>query len=230
MNARRIRDIDFQLLPGTDRKTTDIVIERDGIVVVRLPKTLSAEQVDAVVDSRRMWIYRNLAEWRDLNATAVPREWVNGETFLYLGRAYRLSLVSDQTVDLKLKDARFCLRRALIDTGGTAAAKRAFEAFYSEKGLQRLTERVRYLAPKVGVKPADISVQGLGFRWANCNNSSALAFHWKCTMATPKIIGCQTNLPCCKWLAHICLVGHAIATIRMPLAWAINYALLLLLI
>jgi hypothetical protein len=38
--------------------------------------------VDETVFSKRMWIYRNLAEWHDLNATRVVREWVNGESFL----------------------------------------------------------------------------------------------------------------------------------------------------
>ena len=102
MNARRIKDIDYQLLPGTDRKTTDIVIERDGVVTVRPPKGFTPEQVDAVVESKRMWIYRNLAEWRDLNAASVVREWVNGETFFYLGRSYRLALVAEQDGDLLL--------------------------------------------------------------------------------------------------------------------------------
>ena len=50
------------------------LIEHNGAVVVRPPKSLSPENVDAVVESKRLWIYRNLAEWRDLNATAVIRE------------------------------------------------------------------------------------------------------------------------------------------------------------
>ena len=33
MNLRTVRDIEYQLLPGTDRKTTDIVIERDGLII-----------------------------------------------------------------------------------------------------------------------------------------------------------------------------------------------------
>jgi hypothetical protein len=37
-----------------------------------------------------------LAEWRDLNATRVLREYKNGAGFLYLGRAHRLLLVGDQ--------------------------------------------------------------------------------------------------------------------------------------
>lgn len=188
MNTRRIRDIEYHLLPGTDRKTTDIVIERNGLVIVHPPIGISPEQVDAVVESKRMWIYRNLAEWRDLNATAVVREWVNGESFLYLGSSYRLSLVFGKAADLQLKDGRFCLRRTLIEQGGEGAARAAFEAFYSAKGEQRIRERVASFAPKVGVHPSGTTVKELGFRWASCTVGNSLSFHWKCMMAPPKIV------------------------------------------
>ena len=188
MSTRLVRDIEYQLLPGTDRDTTDIVIERDGVIAVRPPSDYTPEQVDAVVESKRMWIYRNLAEWKDLNASAVVREWVNGETFLYLGRAYRLSLVSDQSCALQLKDGRFCLSRAVIEQGGIEAARQAFDFYFSDKGIQRFNERVDYFAPKVGVKVAGIKVKGMGYRWASCGKSGTLNFHWRCMMAPPKII------------------------------------------
>lgn len=188
MTPRRVRDIDYQLLPGTDRKTTDIVIERNGIISVHPPKGYSPEQIDAVVESKRMWIYRNLAEWRDLNATAVVREWVNGETFLYLGRSYRLSLVAGQDADLQLKEGRFFLKRELIDKGGARAARQIFEAFYCAKGKEWIKQRVAYFAPKVGVKPTGATVRELGYRWANCTTDDYLTFHWKCMMAPAKII------------------------------------------
>jgi predicted metal-dependent hydrolase len=69
MQLRQVKDIEYQLLPGSDRQTTDIVIERSGVITVRPPKKMSPEQVDQTVLSKRMWIYRNHAEWRDLNAT-----------------------------------------------------------------------------------------------------------------------------------------------------------------
>lgn len=188
MAARRIRDIEYKLLPGSPRKTTDIVIERDGQVTVRPPADYTPEQVDAVVESKRMWIYRNLAEWKDLNTSAVVREWVNGETFLYLGSAYRLSLVSDQSCDLLLKDGRFCLDRSVIEQGSIAAAKQAFEKYYGDKGRQRFTERVNFYTPKVGVTVTGITVKEMGYRWASCGKNGVLNFHWKCMMAPPKII------------------------------------------
>ena len=188
MTARKVRDINYQLLQGTDRKTTDIVIERNGEVTVHPARGLSLEQVDAVVESKRMWIYRNLAEWRDMNATAVLREWVNGETFLYLGRSYRLSIIPGQEDDLQLKEGRFCLKQSLIEQGGEIAAKHAFESFYCQKGKKRIAERVAYFAPKVGVRPSGATVRELGYRWASCLKNGLLTFHWKCMMAPPKII------------------------------------------
>lgn len=188
MSARRVKDIDYQLLPGSPRKTTDIVIERNGVVTVRAPADYTPEQVDAVVDSKRLWIYRNLAEWKDLNTSAVAREWVDGETFLYLGRAYRLSLISGQERALLLREGRFCLSRAVIERGGTVAARQAFEAYFADKGMQRLRQRVAWFAPKVGVNTAGIKVKEMGYRWASCGKNGMLNFHWKCMMAPPKII------------------------------------------
>lgn len=187
MIERRVRDISYKLLPGTDRNTTDIVIERNGEVFVRPPKRLSPETVDAVVDMKRLWIYRNLAEWRDLNAAAVTREWVNGEAFLYLGRSYRLLLVSIDDPKLQLKDGRFLLSRAVVERDGVMGARQTFEKYYTEKGLERLRTRVAYFAPKIGVKVRDVEVKDIGFKWARCSKSGKLAFHWKCIMAPARI-------------------------------------------
>jgi predicted metal-dependent hydrolase len=170
------------------RSTADIIIERDGSVLVRAPEWADDDQVANIVESKHYWIYQGLAEWRDLNATRVLREYKNGEGFLYLGRAYRLLLVSDQDEALQLKNGRFTLRRDLVEQGEIAAAKTAFRDFYVTKGLERLRSRVVYYAPKVGVDPAGVEVKELGLRWASCSPGGKLSFHWKCMMAPQTII------------------------------------------
>lgn len=170
------------------RATADIIIERDGSVVVRAPEWADDEQVASIVESKHYWIYQGLAEWRDLNATRVLREYKNGEGFLYLGRAYRLLLVSDQDDALQMRSGRFTLRRDLVEQGDIAAAKTAFRDFYTVKGLERLRKRVGYFAPKVGVEPAGIEVKELGLRWATCSHGGKLSFHWKCMMAPQTVI------------------------------------------
>ncbi len=170
------------------RSTADIIIERDGSVLVRAPEWADDEQIANIVTSKHYWIFQGLAEWRDLNATRVLREYKSGEGFLYLGRAYRLLLVAEQNEPLQLKGGRFMLRRDLVEKGEIAAAKTAFRDYYIARGRERLSKRMEYYAPKVGVKPAYVDVRELGNRWASCSPSGALAFNWKCMMAPQTII------------------------------------------
>ena len=170
------------------RSTADIIIERDGSVLVRAPEWVDDDEVANIVESKHYWIYQGLAEWRDLNASRVLREYKNGEGFLYLGRAYRLSLVGDQCKPLQLKNGRFMLRRDVVEQGSVEAAKTAFQAFYVEKGIDRLRSRVAYYAPKVGVAPSGVEVRDVGHRWASCSSTGKLSFHWKCMMAPQTII------------------------------------------
>lgn len=187
MNASPESPISYQVIRSR-RSTADIIIERDGSVLVRAPDWADDDQIAKIVASKNYWIYQGLAEWRDLNATRVLREYRNGEGFLYLGRAYRLLLVSEQAEPLQLRNGRFTLRRALVDQGGVAAARAAFRDFYVAKGLERLRTRVGYYAPKVGVAPAGVQVKELGHRWASCSSAGKLSFHWKCMMAPQTII------------------------------------------
>lgn len=204
MQIRQVQDIEYQLLPGAERQTTDIVIERDGMVRVRPPLQMTPEQVDETVFSKRMWIYRNLAEWHDLNATRVVREWVNGESFLYLGSCYRLSLVDAQDEALKLKDGRFQLLRTVMEGSCRDAAQQAFEQFYKDKGLPRIQQRVAHFAPKVGVMAGKVQVKELGYRWASCTPNGNLDFHWKCLMAPLTVI----DYIVVHELCHLCHKDH----------------------
>lgn len=187
MSAKKNKDITYEIVRSL-RATADIVIERDGRVLVRAPESIPDERIDDIVEAKRYGIYKNLAEWRGLNATRVLREYRNGEGFLYLGRSYRLSLVSDQSEPLLLKNGRFNLRRDLVDQGEIAAARIAFRDYYIARGQERISQRVAYYAPKVGVCPQAIDVRELGYRWASCSPSGNLAFHWKCMMAPQTII------------------------------------------
>lgn len=170
------------------RSTADIVLERDGSLVVRAPEWIDDTAIQRIVHSKKYWIHKTLAEWRDLNASQVPREYKSGEGFLYLGRSYRLKIVTGQQADLILKDGRFLLSGDLLKSGGAGAARQAFQAFFEAKGLVRIGSRVDYFAPKVGVKPQSIIVGELGHRWASCSPLGVLSFHWKCMMAPLAVI------------------------------------------
>ncbi len=81
---RTYKDIEYTL-QSSNRKTGRLYVVRDGQVSLLAPERLTKAQVEQPIESKRRWIYRNLADWRDLNAMRVQREYVSGEGFLYLG-------------------------------------------------------------------------------------------------------------------------------------------------
>jgi len=170
------KDIDYSL-KKSDRKTTSIYIERDGSVSVLAPRPFDMPRIESLIEKKRSWIYRNLAEWEDLNRTRVHREYVNGEAFLYLGRNYRLQLVNEQDAPLKLKNGQFCLLQSEI-----AQAKKHFRDFYKSKLGARLHERVSQYAARMGLEPTAIKILELKNRWGSCSANGVINIHWKCAM------------------------------------------------
>lgn len=171
------KDIKY-CLKQSKRKTTSILIERDGCVTVLAPESYDREKVEGIIEEKRSWIYRNLAEWEDLNRTKVEREFVSGEGFPYLGCTYRLKLVKEQKEDLILKNGYFLMRRDKAEYGSGL-----FKDFYRTKGLSRIRKRVKHFAPKLGVDYATIRVMELQHHWASCTPKGDLNFHWRCLMA-----------------------------------------------
>lgn len=176
------KDIEYKLAVS-GRKTASIYIERDGSISVLAPQQWSQQQIEEVLERKRAWIYRSVAEWEDLNSVRTTREFVAGEGFLYLGRTYRLRIVEDQSKPLMLKNGYFYMH-----TDALGRPYHTFKEFYRNKGQARLEERVQYYKNKMGVKPADIRILELHNRWASCTATHNLNFHWKCMMAPLQII------------------------------------------
>ena len=200
---RAFKDIEYTLIRSR-RKTASIYIERDGKVSVLVSEKLTARQVEDILESKRKWIYQSLAEWQDLNANRIQRDYVNGEGFLYLGRSYRLKLVSDLPEPLMLKDGYFCLRAT---KGSAPDADAAFREFYRAKGAVRIPPRVAYFQAKMGVKSKSIKIMDLKHRWASCTASGNLNFHWKCMMAPLTVI----DYIVVHELAHLIHSNHSAA-------------------
>lgn len=170
------KDISYQL-KKSDRKTTSIYIERDGTVLVIAPAPFNVDKIEQIIESKRSWIYKSLAEWEDLNRTRIHREYVNGESFLYFGRNYRLQLVTEQEEPLSFHYGQFKLLGSEVIN-----APEHFKTFYKTKLQKRLDERLKLYQPKMKLNPANIRVMELQNRWGSCTSKGTINLNWKCAM------------------------------------------------
>jgi predicted metal-dependent hydrolase len=179
----RVDDLRFEVVLSAHRQTMELSVEREGALVIRAPERATAERLRAFIRQKRSWVYRKLAD-KDALRHAVPvKEYVTGEGFPYLGRSYRLLLVDAQHAPLRLDAGRFRLLRSEAHRG-----REHFVRWYSEHGRVWLGARVAALAPRVGVKAADVGVRDLGYRWGSCGRSGTLHFNWKTVLLPPSIV------------------------------------------
>lgn len=178
-----LKDITFNIKKSR-RKTLSIYIERDGTVTVIAPENLRNQEIEDVLKKKEYRIYKSLAEWEVTNTAKVDREYVNGQSFLYLGRNYRLEIVNgDQEKPLILKNGYFLLRKK-----DKARANQMFKEFYKKKGYPKIIERVERYKKRIDVNPKQIRIMELKNRWASCSEKGNLNFHWKCIMAPSDVL------------------------------------------
>ena len=117
-------------LVRTRRRTLAIIVEDDGRIVVRAPLRLKAAAIDEFVNAREKWIITKREQARARAARFVPKEYVSGEEFLYLGEPYRLDIEDNQSRPLILNGS-FHLSRAAVPR-----AEAVFQRWYRRQALR----------------------------------------------------------------------------------------------
>jgi predicted metal-dependent hydrolase len=84
------------------RQTLAIEVHPDSRVLVRAPVGCPEGVIAARVRKRAAWISRQLAEFERYRPRTPARQYVNGESHLYLGRQYRLKVLRGDTASVKL--------------------------------------------------------------------------------------------------------------------------------
>lgn len=180
-----IDDLRFKLVRSARRRTVGVTVQRDGSLMLSVPDDCPTERVAEIAREKQFWVYTKLAEKSLLFRPTPEKEYISGETFHYLGRSYRLKLVSagDQQVPLSLKRGQFMLRRDAVQQ-----AHHHFVRWYVEHGQPWVARRVQLSAARIGVAPTFVEVRSLGYRWGSCSASGGVNFHWRSTLLPPRII------------------------------------------
>lgn len=77
-----------------DRKTLEIAVLPDCHITVTAPLGTCSEKIEQRVGKRLRWINKQVEYFEQFQPRVTPRLFVGGETHLYLGRKYRLKVVS----------------------------------------------------------------------------------------------------------------------------------------
>lgn len=183
MNTFVVDELQFELRPSSQRKTVQITVDRGGELILSAPPHVEESYLRAFVIEKRFWIYTKLAEKERLQKTVPTKSFVDGEGFLYLGRSYRLKLVSNQDTPIKLLNGRFMLQHTSMTEG-----RNHLIDWYSSRAKVWLWHKIKDYVARMEVEPVGVKVQDLGYRWGSCGKGNWLYFHWKTILLPPRIV------------------------------------------
>ena len=91
------------------RQTLAIEVHPDSRVLVRAPLGCPEALIAERVQRRAGWISRQLAEFERYRPRTPARQYVSGESHLYLGRQYRLKLRQGESASVRLARGQLLL-------------------------------------------------------------------------------------------------------------------------
>lgn len=198
------------LLVREPRRDLTITVYPDLRVAVRAPSARPLDQVLERVHAKRAWIARQLVRFEQLPDENGPR-FQSGESHLYLGRQYRLS-VERTGSGVSLQAGRLIAR--VRPTAGPRAVRNAVRRWYSDRAHVVFTERAAMVQRETRAlrgRDFQLRIRLMVRRWGSCTSRSVITLN-------PLLL--QAPLPCVDYviaheLVHVLEHGHSARFYRL---------------
>lgn len=191
--------LNFEVRRSSRRKTLGLTVDRGGELVIHSPVATAEADLTKWTRSKLLWVHQKLMLKEELAPTSREPEFVSGESFSYLGRLYRLQIVTEQDQPLRFDGHRFSLRR-----DARASACDHFRSWFITVGKTWIESRVVSLADRIGELPSRVEVRDLGFRWGSCGKNAVVYFNWKLLQLPVRL----ADYILCHELAHLIEPNH----------------------
>ena len=167
-----------------------------------MPRFLSEDRIRDLITKRTPWIESKLKEQSE-KYILKPNKYINGEVFSYIGKDYRLKVITGDRVSIKMKNGY--LVAIILDTVAEQEQeqiKPLLEDWYQSHAEVLLKEKIKRFTKVIGVTPKSVSVKNYKSSWGSCSNRGEISFNWRIILAPHRIIDYVVVHELCHLLEH----------------------------
>lgn len=183
--------IDYAIKRSPRRTTVSIAIDPTDGVLVTAPEPAPVARLDRIVEAKASWISQRLKRQSDRPPAPSAKEFVSGESFLYLGRQYRLKLDVDaapRPLRLEGGSLRLPIPRHMPEDHRGAFVRAALVDWYKLQAKKRLPVRLRAWSKKMGVRAPHLVIAEPEKRWGSATSAGTVRLNWRIVQAPLALI------------------------------------------
>jgi hypothetical protein len=159
------KQIDYQI-EYSDRKTLGITVTPDMDVLVKAPNDSTINKIEEKLKKKAPWIIKQQSFFLAYHPKTTKRNYVSGETHLYLGRQYLLKVEENDKESVKLKG-----KFIVVKTHDKSSVKQLVNNWYLEHARSKFHATALPLIEKFKkykVEPSSIVLREMPTRWGSC--------------------------------------------------------------
>ncbi len=165
-------------LHRADRKTLAITVKPDMSVVVSAPHTAEQEAIERILRKRSAWIVRQQRFFAQFLPRTPARQFVSGETHLYLGRQYRLRLRQADSEEVKLIGGYLYVY--VSDPSEAERVRELLFQWYSVHAEARFEERLTACMQQIAgwkIPTPQLEIRSMVRSWGSCNPTGRMTLN-----------------------------------------------------
>lgn len=167
--------IEYTFLEKEGLKSHYITVEKGKGVILK-GKPISTEKSDKLIAKKAKWIIDKL----ELVKAIGEDEIVTGSRIQYLGRKYYVEIFinsdEESNIEIDFTESKFKVITPK-SLNNQKDLTEAFEVFYKEKAIEKLTPRIKSWSKKTGLKYEEVKFRKLEKRWGSCSPNNTLTFN-----------------------------------------------------
>jgi predicted metal-dependent hydrolase len=172
-------NLEYRLI-RSGRKTLALIITKEGKLQARAPLSMPIEAIEAFILKKQNWIEEKIEQIK--SRKAAPKTYIEGDSFLYLGKSYELAFSDEIKLHLELKD-KLC-----IASRYQHRVKYVLAYWYRSEAYKFILARVQHYSALMGCFPKDVKISNALHRWGSCSIKGNVNLSWRLIMAPLEII------------------------------------------